>query len=132
MLAFKWKKEKELNQKNYLEETFKIKLHTLYCPQCKHVGFVWHGKYHRQLNKGTGKKESIELYRICCSHCRKTHAVFPDCMLPYEAVCMFEDIIEDENQMMVLFDLQPRQKNRIIKKWKKNFWKNSTIKFPHT
>lgn len=132
MLAIRWKKEKEMNQKNYLEEIFKIQLCKLRCPYCSQIGFVWHGKYTRQLNKGTGKKESIELYRIRCNHCHKTHALFPDCMLPYESVCMFEETIGDKNQMLILFDLQTKQRNRILKKWKKDFWKNTTISFPHT
>ncbi len=70
----------------------------LFCPLCMSKTH-WHCWYKRQVK---GEKERIQILRVKCCGCEKTHAVLPDFLSPYKHYLqkvqekVIEQVVRDE------------------------------------
>ncbi len=53
------------------------------CPICGCSDLISHGIYSRRLVNDSGDSISINIYRIKCKCCTKTHAIIPSFIIPY-------------------------------------------------
>lgn len=77
-----------INQKNYSNVIFSLDLSLLSCPKCSHRGLSVHGYYKRNF-----KDSSINIQRVICPHCGKTHALLLFPMIPFLSAVSFDDIV---------------------------------------
>lgn len=82
------KKINTLNQKSYSNVIFSLDLSLLSCPNCSHRGLYVHGYYNRNF-----KGISINIQRVICPHCGKTHALLLFPMIPFLSAVSFDDIV---------------------------------------
>lgn len=68
---------------NYYEFFDFINIKSLDCPICKSSGLTCHGRYSRQLVDESGDTVTINIYRLKCKCCNKTHAIIPWFIIPY-------------------------------------------------
>lgn len=57
------------------------------CPNCGSEDFVYYGKYKRFLIvmiDNEKKEELVEIKRVKCKDCGRTHAILPDFIIPYK------------------------------------------------
>jgi len=59
-----------------------LEVGTISCPYCKQASMVRHGYYTRYINI-SGKHIDLNILRIRCKTCGKTHAVLPSFVVPY-------------------------------------------------
>ncbi|WP_367397254.1 DUF6431 domain-containing protein [Clostridium sp. MSJ-8] len=84
-------KIKSLTQKNYDKFIETIYFHKLTC-SCKASGqFIKHGYYYRKIKTPNGII-SLKILRVKCKYCGKTHAIFPECIVPYSQVLLNDQI----------------------------------------
>ncbi len=80
----------KLNLDRYLEihhssdEVFSyICIKSLICPICDSSDLIKHGKYFRDIIDDNGDAISINIFRLKCNCCNKTHAIIPSFIIPY-------------------------------------------------
>ena len=93
MIILKLKKckpnEKENKQMNLLEK-YKRKedFYFLECPHCKSDNLIKWGSYKRTIyfidENNQLRTELIEIKRKKCKTCKRTHALLPECIVPYK------------------------------------------------
>lgn len=81
----------KLNQINYDKIVNSIDLQSIICDQCGHNHWHIHGRYFR-IFSFLHHSMTIKIVRILCSHCRKTHAIFLEGMVPFSSL-VHSDII---------------------------------------
>ena len=81
----------KLNQINYDKIVNSIDLQSIICDQCGHNHWHIHGRYLR-IFSFLHHSMTIKIVRILCSHCRKTHAIFLEGMVPFSSL-VHSDII---------------------------------------
>lgn len=74
----------QLTQEVYNELTDFIILSSIKCP-CGHVGLHGHGTYDRRV-KLIAIILCLIIRRVRCPDCGKTHALIPDCLIPWSQV----------------------------------------------
>lgn len=76
-------------QKIYIEAINKININQIKC--CQHHGgsFFVHGYYRRRV-KVSESVANINILRIRCEHCNRTHAVFFNDIIPYSMFNAYE------------------------------------------
>ena len=124
-----------LNSKNFksnLKQNDFIKLYKstndfycLECPYCKNDEFIKWSPYLRVVyytNKDNKlKSEILEIKRVKCKKCHKTHALLPECIVPYKQPLL--DVILksiDEKQETYEYPFS----YETVKNWKKVFRRN--------
>ena len=87
-----------LNSKNFKSKQEQSEILEIYkntddfygleCPHCKSDEFIKWGSYIRMIyyiNKNKKLKgELLEIKRVKCLKCQKTHALLPECIVPYK------------------------------------------------
>ena len=62
--------------------------YNLECPYCQSDEFIKWSSYVRIIyyldNKNNLKEELLEIKRVRCQKCQKTHALLPECIVPYK------------------------------------------------
>lgn len=116
MILFSIKDFKSFNQKSYAYILSKINISTITCPNCKKVHtLVFFGYYSRSIITNSGIV-ILDIQRVYCKHCHTTHALLPSSLVPYSQypVYALKDIIlEDEQRMMILFQISLQAVRRI-------------------
>lgn len=60
-------------------------IRTEQCPCCKSIGnCIKHAYYHRHL-VDSADASSVRVLRVICKSCNHTHAILPDCIIPYRS-----------------------------------------------
>lgn len=62
-----------------------IEIEKVPCPLCG-AQMIWWGYYSRIVEflfRGFKEREKLKIRRACCTHCKHTHAVLPDFLIPY-------------------------------------------------
>ena len=105
MIAYSGMKFNTLIQKTYeiFITTFLLNLFQIPCSYCNKKGhLIRYGYYKREVQLDT-KKAKLKVQRVKCKHCKKTHAILPDWLVPYSQILIYDmiDIItqyEDQLQ----------------------------------
>ena len=98
-------KIKSLTQKSYDKFIYNIDFHKLTC-SCGISGqLVKHGYYKRNVKNNDGKV-SIKIIRVKCKCCGKTHAIFPECIVPYSQI-LLSDLISIINTYNTKSSFEP-------------------------
>ncbi|WP_244834116.1 DUF6431 domain-containing protein [Clostridium sp. BJN0001] len=84
-------KIKSLTQKSYDKFIKDIDFHKLTCSCGRSGQLVKHGYYKRTVKNSDGKI-SITILRAKCTCCNKTHAIFPECIVPYSQILLCDHI----------------------------------------
>ena len=84
-------KIKSLTQKSYDKFIKNIDFHKLTCSCGRSGQLVKHGYYKRNIKNSYGKT-SITILRVRCKSCGKTHAIFPECIVPYSQILLCDHI----------------------------------------
>lgn len=80
-------------QEKYTNLIESLNISSLSCSACGTLGYCTrHAYYTRPIITDTGKL-SIDILRVQCGACHKTHALLPDWIVPYSQV-MLDDILE--------------------------------------
>ena len=78
----------QMNQSEILQFYKKtVDFYDLECPHCKSDELIKWTSYKRKvyyLENKTLKSEIIEIKRVKCNQCGKTHALLPECIVPYK------------------------------------------------
>jgi len=90
------------------------------CPFCKenHV-FKKHGYYKRKYKDGSDKLlRVLEILRLICKKCRKTHALLLPCIVPYKWLLLWQQLqliyfnhlkLEDKKEeLMIIYDVDEK------------------------
>ncbi|MGN0734446.1 MAG: DUF6431 domain-containing protein [Anaerovoracaceae bacterium] len=87
MITIKCTSVNSINQKFYNDLTYDLNIASLTCPCCGHHNFVRHGYYERTLKF---KENTIRLtvLRVRCKSCGSTHAILPECIVPYSQLSL--------------------------------------------
>ncbi|MDR3063662.1 MAG: DUF6431 domain-containing protein [Methanobrevibacter sp.] len=92
MITINSKKINTLNQNSYNKFITALNINQLFCP-CGHCGTLSkHAYYTRSIKVSGGIKLTISILRVKCSHCGKTHAVFPLLIVPYSQISITDHI----------------------------------------
>lgn len=87
MITIVTEKIKSVSQKNYDALLENLNLNKLTC-SCGNLGdFIKHGYYNRSI-KSSDKPVVIRILRVICKRCGKTHAIFPESIVPYSQICL--------------------------------------------
>lgn len=87
-------------QKVYYLEVNSLDIHSCICPFCKNKSLIFYGFYKRRIRiPDSSDFEMIEIRRVKCKHCNKTHALLPNTIL---VRCPF--IIQD---VITIFQTDP-------------------------
>lgn len=84
-----------LFQKLYNEMTSHVHFESIRCPYCNQCHWAFHAYYERSFFFGR-RYFSITITRVICMHCKRTHAILPDFLVPYSRT-PFSLIIEAVN-----------------------------------
>ena len=84
-------KIKSLTQKSYDKFIKNIDFHRLTCSCGKSGLLVKHGYYKRNVKNNDGKV-TLTILRVKCKSCGKTHAIFPECIVPYSQILLSDHI----------------------------------------
>ncbi len=60
-----------------------INISKLICPICNTSNLIHHGMYSRKFIDNNGDTISINIHRVKCNCCNKTHAIIPWFIIPY-------------------------------------------------
>jgi len=91
MITVYWKKSKGFSQKNYDEIIINLDFHKITCP-CGQTGqFIKHGKYIRFIKTPEGLIP-LEIKRLKCQACLKTHALLPEFIVPYSKILLNDQL----------------------------------------
>jgi len=92
MIQFFIKFCKSFYQRKYDKFTNSLNFFSLKCAKCKSVGCCSrHGYYTRNIVTDEGK-QLIEILRVRCKHCKRTHALLPNWIVPYSQILLFDHI----------------------------------------
>lgn len=100
---------KSLTQNIYNKFIDRLNIVTIRCPSCGHVGFlVFYGTYPRKVIN-PDSTDQIYIQRVKCNHCSHTHAIFPQCVVPYSSVLLNDQVsiiqlYEEEHDQSLLED----------------------------
>lgn len=84
-------KIKSLTQKSYDKFIKNIDFYKLTCSCGRSGQLVKHGYYKRNVKNNDGKA-TLTILRVKCKCCGKTHAVFPECIVPYSQILLSDYI----------------------------------------
>lgn len=84
-------KIKSLTQKTYNEFIENIDLHTLTCSCGMSGQLIKHAYYKRHIKTSNGII-MLKILRVKCKCCHKTHAIFPEIIVPYSQVLLDDHI----------------------------------------
>lgn len=107
-----------LNQKTYENLINTLQFHQLPCT-CGHSGCLTvHGYYNRSL-KEEDSEITLSICRVKCSHCGKTHALLPSCLVPYSRVSLQEQAAiisayENSGDLVSIMDRTPSIDENLI------------------
>ena len=98
MITYSGIKFNTLIQKTYelFLTTFLLNLFRVPCSSCNKKGFlIRYGFYKRYVQLDTDKVK-LKVQRVKCKHCKKTHAILPDWLVPYSQILIYDmiDIIK--------------------------------------
>jgi len=86
-------------QRKYDEFLELLNFASLTCSKCSGVGHcVIHAYYTRQIATDE-QKEPIEITRVQCTQCSKTHALLPDWIVPYSQI-----LLVDHKEIISLYE----------------------------
>lgn len=104
-----------------------IDLSSLHC-SCHHTHCLSiHAYYTRTIRSASGKVV-IRVLRVKCSHCNRTHAIMPSCIVPYSQILLTQLIsivhssIKSLDTLAILYSLEDAH-IRYINKQYQHFWK---------
>ena len=84
-------KIKSLTQKDYDKFIDNIDFHKLTC-SCSMCGqLIKHAYYNRHIKTSDGVI-TLTILRVKCKCCNKTHALFPECIVPYSQILLADHI----------------------------------------
>lgn len=134
MVLFKHQNVKELTQEIYDSLVESIIVSTISCP-CGNVGFHSHGSYERKVKLAL-LVITLVVRRIRCPECGKTHALIPDCLIPWSQIplettvlLIRADTADDINQIMdKQINLTAEDVHNIRLRFRK-FWKDRMISY---
>ena len=58
------------------------------CPHCGCRSFIFYGTYPRSVRCENGIIK-LHIHRVLCTHCHKTHALFPTSLVPHKSIPLF-------------------------------------------
>lgn len=93
----------------------------LICPKCGgRTNF--HDSYDRHIHIGE-EIEWIEIFRVICIKCGKTHAIIPDFIRPYKhySACDTEMVLRDQEDGIPLDDIETAASISTVKRWVAEF-----------
>lgn len=80
-------KIKYFTQKNYKQFLDTIQFHRLSCSCGRSGCLIKHAYYERRVKTPDGCI-TLRILRVICKHCGKTHAVFPEWIVPYSQILL--------------------------------------------
>lgn len=83
---------KSFSQKSYDELLENINLHEISCSCHIKGNFIKHGHYNRSI-KVDGKSIILNIQRLFCKSCKKTHALLPKDIVPYSQISIQDHIL---------------------------------------
>lgn len=72
-------------QTSYNELIDSLQLHQICCPYCHHNELIKYGSYSRHILLDE-ERISLDVCRVKCNNCKKTHAILPSFLVPYQQV----------------------------------------------
>ena len=84
-------KIKSITQKNYNEFIENMDIHALTCSCGMSGQLIKHAYYDRHIKTPNGII-TLKILRVKCKCCNKTHAIFPECIVPYSQVLLNDHI----------------------------------------
>jgi hypothetical protein len=90
-------KIKYLSQKIYSEFLDSISFHKLTCSCGISGNLIKHAYYNRSIKTPVGLV-GIRILRVKCKCCGKTHAIFPECIVPYSQI-----LLEDHIKIVIAY-----------------------------
>lgn len=87
MIIYNLKKINSFNKKSIADYENTLNFNISECPNCGSSKLIKWGKYIRNViyYKNNKKYENIiEIKRISCNECKKTHSIIPDFLVPYK------------------------------------------------
>jgi len=91
MITHTENKIKSLSQKSYDDFLEDIPFHKLLC-SCGKVGHLIKHAYYTRTVKTPDSPVSIRILRVICKRCGKTHAIFPQVIVPYSQILINDHI----------------------------------------
>lgn len=94
-----------------------INLPYLECPNCKSNNLIRHSKYKRNayyIEDNEIKHKIINIIRVKCKECKRTHALLPICIIPYKHNILdviVKSLVNDQTTINISIDT--------INKWNK-------------
>lgn len=99
----------DVNEYNKFISTLEVC--TIKCPHCKHASLIRHAYYSRYINI-SGEKIILNILRVKCKICGKTHAILPCFVVPY----LHEPIIDLQNIVIIGYNEENIEHSRSIRK----------------
>lgn len=100
-------------RKIYAATVEQLDLSSMICPyhDCRNKGFIFHGTYTRFVNLGIVRFD-IQIKRICCPKCHRTHALLPGDLVPYKQVnltvmCEMIQLLNDKEALGSYLSIHP-------------------------
>ncbi|ETI90355.1 MAG: hypothetical protein Q607_CBUC00057G0047 [Clostridium butyricum DORA_1] len=84
-------KIKSITQKNYNEFIENMDIHALTCSCGMSGQLIKHAYYDRHIKTPNGII-TLKILRVKCKCCNKTHAIFPECIVPYSQVLLNDHV----------------------------------------
>lgn len=81
-----------LNQTSYNSFIDSLNLWQCQCSCGHHGTLVKHGYYLRNLKGCDEIMIRLSILRVKCSHCGKTHAILPSCIVPYSCISLQDHV----------------------------------------
>jgi hypothetical protein len=101
-------KIKNISQENYNYFLETISFHSLICSCGMSGQFIKHGFYKRTA-KTPERPVILKIQRVKCKHCDKTHALFPECIVPYSQI-----LLEDHLKIVTAYNEKVSYKSIMI------------------
>ena len=135
MITFLVNNYNTFSQKTYDKFLDKIQFHQLSCP-CGNIGNLKiHGYYRRSIKTHEGKI-TLNICRVKCPYCSKTHALLPSFIVPYSQISLTDhiDIITasspDELQTVMNANLLIDESNcSYIRRQFKKLWQQRLLSY---
>jgi predicted amidophosphoribosyltransferase len=93
----------------------------LICPKCG-GRTSFHASYHRHVHIGE-EIEWINLFRVICNKCGKTHAIIPDFIRPYKhySACDTEMALRDQEDSIPFEEIETTASISTLRRWVTEF-----------
>ncbi|AUS95457.1 DUF6431 domain-containing protein [Clostridium thermosuccinogenes] len=93
----------------------------LICPKCGGKK-TFHDRYARHVHMGE-EIEWINIFRVICSKCGKTHAIIPDFIRPYKhySACDSELVLRDQEDGIPLEEIETAASISTLRRWVEEF-----------